>query len=148
MSDLLEIVPLEAQDADALAVMDQLLFGAEAWGPGAFESELANPDRAYLGLVEGETLWGFGGISLYEDAELMTIGVLPPWQGKGQAGRLLDALLEAARAAGAARVLLEVRSQNQAAQRLYASRGFTQIAVRRRYYRLPTDDALVMEKPL
>ncbi|MDO4791789.1 MAG: ribosomal protein S18-alanine N-acetyltransferase [Buchananella hordeovulneris] len=144
----LEIVPLEPQDAAVLAVMDRMLFGAEAWGPGAFESELENPARAYLGLARGEELWGFGGISLYEDAELMTIGVLPQWQGKGQAGRLLDALLAAARAAGSRRVLLEVRSQNEAAQRLYRSRGFTQIAVRKRYYRLPTDDALVMELSL
>ena len=48
------------------------------------------------------------------------------------------------RRAGCRAVLLEVRASNTAAQSLYAAHGFTRIGLRRRYYQVPQEDAVVM----
>ena len=57
---------------------------------------------------------------------------------------MLTELVGTARWAGCPEVLLEVRQSNEAAQRLYVRHGFVAIARRRRYYRAPPEDAVVM----
>jgi [ribosomal protein S18]-alanine N-acetyltransferase len=63
----------------------------------------------------------------------------------GLGARLLEALLAEAERRGQRRVLLEVRSDNGPAQRLYERYGFTRSAVRRGYYPGGVD-AWVMER--
>jgi ribosomal-protein-alanine N-acetyltransferase len=43
-----------------------------------------------------------------------------------------------------AQLFLEVRTSNDAARALYASRGFVPVGRRRAYYRDPLEDALVL----
>jgi ribosomal-protein-alanine N-acetyltransferase len=49
---------------------------------------------------------------------------------------------------GVRRLFLEVRLSNGAATRLYDSRGFTEIGLRKDYYERPREDARVLEKRL
>ena len=44
------------------------------------------------------------------------------------------------------RVVLEVRSQNENAIKLYEKLGFDKLGIRKRFYSSPADDAVVMEK--
>jgi ribosomal-protein-alanine N-acetyltransferase len=60
---------------------------------------------------------------------------------------LLDTHLDTARERDATQLLLEVRADNVAAQRLYAKRGFEQIARRRGYYG-DTDGIIMRLRPL
>ena len=62
--------------------------------------------------------------------------------------QLLDALVAEAARRGCTDVFLEVRVDNDRAQRLYRSRGFTQIGIRRGYYQPSGTDALVMQLSL
>ncbi|MDF2980181.1 MAG: ribosomal-protein-alanine acetyltransferase, partial [Actinomycetospora sp.] len=72
-------------------------------------------------------------------------GVAKALQGEGVGSLLLDDLLaEADRRSPV--VLLEVRADNEAAQRLYQRRGFTEIGRRRGYYQPSGDDAVVMKR--
>jgi ribosomal-protein-alanine N-acetyltransferase len=82
-----------------------------------------------------------------DEAEILTLGVAPKARRAGLGRALLDAACEAARAAGAARLFLEVAATNQAARALYDAAGFAQIGRRRRYYADGTD-ALMMSRPL
>ena len=79
-------------------------------------------------------------------ADLMTIATAPVAQGRGLGRRLLDELVRRAERSGAEALLLEVRADNEAAKRLYATSGFEVISVRRRYYQPGDIDALVMRK--
>jgi len=45
-------------------------------------------------------------------------------------------------------IILEVRSSNQPAIKLYQKFGFEQIDLRKKYYKDPDEDALVMKKQL
>jgi hypothetical protein len=59
-------------------------------------------------------------------------------------GRTLVAeLLQRARHAGVASVMLEVRDSNQPARALYESSGFQAIARRAEYYHDPPEDAVI-----
>jgi ribosomal protein S18 acetylase RimI-like enzyme len=53
-------------------------------------------------------------------------------------------VLEWGRNEAAAQAVLEVRAQNAAAQKLYQACGFEVIGRRRRYYKAPVEDALLM----
>lgn len=124
------------QDLERLAELEVELFGTEAWSLASWWGELAGrPRREYL-LAEDE-----GGVAGYagldhggEVSDVMTIAVLPRVRRTGLGARLLEELVERSVRAGAQRLLLEVRADNEAARALYASRGFELLQTRRGYY--------------
>ena len=61
---------------------------------------------------------------------------------------LMEAATDEARRRGVTQILLEVRASNKPAQLLYSELGFNFVGRRRDYYRLPTEDALVMKLKL
>jgi ribosomal protein S18 acetylase RimI-like enzyme len=69
-------------------------------------------------------------------AFVTSVSVLPGWQGRGVAGRLMDVCITHARAAGFERLELEVDPDNAPAARLYRARGFVPAGVRERVQRL------------
>ena len=83
-----------------------------------------------------------------EEAEIISLGVLPCMRNMGIGVALISSLVETATKRGAQRLLLEVRPSNNPAIALYRSTGFKTVAVRRKYYRNPSEDALVMSRPL
>ena len=68
----------------------------------------------------------------------------PEWRRRGAGRELIRVLILVARAAGAERILLEVREQNRPAIALYILSGFEEISRRRNYYEHPPDDALIL----
>ena len=80
-----------------------------------------------------------------DELQILAFGVLPGARRRGVGRELLTQVLSAARAAGAARVTLEVGRHNLAAARLYAGAGFVVFNVRPQYYRKTREDALEME---
>jgi ribosomal-protein-alanine N-acetyltransferase len=89
---------------------------------------------------------GYGGLIAYDhEAHVATLGVTKALQGEGVGSLLLDALLAEADKRSPV-VLLEVRADNEAAQRLYRRRGFTEIGRRRGYYQPSGADAVVMRR--
>jgi [ribosomal protein S18]-alanine N-acetyltransferase len=65
--------------------------------------------------------------------EVLNLGVLPAYRGRGAGAKLLQACLASLVQKGD-RCLLEVRASNAAARRLYARLGFREIGVRKDYY--------------
>lgn len=85
--------------------------------------------------------------SVLDEAELLTIAVLPGRRGRGAGQKLLHAVMTAARSADCTSVFLEVASTNQPALSLYRWANFAQIATRKDYYG-PGIDALIMHTDL
>jgi tRNA threonylcarbamoyl adenosine modification protein YeaZ/ribosomal-protein-alanine acetyltransferase len=159
---------LTVADADRCAELEAALFpGDDPWPTAAFVRELAATHNHYVAArtrADGgdplhpassrardrrpDKLVGYGGISRLGhtppfEYEVHTIGVDPAYQGRGIGRRLLDELLNFA--AGAV-VHLEVRTDNAPAIALYRSVGFTQVGLRRRYYRVSGADAYTMRR--
>ena len=92
---------------------------------------------------------GFAGIMVVADeAELLNIAVYPGMRRSGVGQMLLDQMLQSATAAGARRLLLEVRKSNAEAIRLYEKNRFVNLGERKGYYRNPIEDAIIMERRL
>jgi ribosomal-protein-alanine acetyltransferase len=71
---------------------------------------------------------------LLDEAELLLIAVAPEQRRQGVAMLLWNELARRLYASGAKVVHLEVRASNQGAQAFYASLGFAQTGLRRKYY--------------
>lgn len=84
------------------------------------------------------------------EAHILNICVAEPFRRHGIGSGLLEHLLEFAKGLGVLDVFLEVRPSNNVAIRLYQSRGFSQIGVRRGYYQAAggREDAVVLRKAL
>ena len=126
-------------------VLEQELFGEETWSAAAFWNELAETDTRYyvVALVAGEVV-GYAGLAVVgAEAHVLTIGVTGSAQGRGIGTLLLRDLLATA---GGRTVFLDVRVDNDVAQRLYQRHGFVPVGRRRRYYQPSGTDALVMAR--
>jgi ribosomal-protein-alanine N-acetyltransferase len=77
-----------------------------------------------------------------DEAELLTFGVVPHCRRIGVGRALLKAAIEALRASGARRLLLEVETGNAAALALYRSLGAAEIGRRKAYYEHGADAAI------
>ena len=80
--------------------------------------------------------------------EVGKMAVTPAWQGKGIGRRLLQAVVEAARAGGARRLWLETNRVLEPAIRLYESVGFTHVPAERRAASPYARSDVQMEMPL
>lgn len=134
--------PMAEADLDAVAALEPVLFGSGAWSRATYATELAHPQRRYVVVDSQGEVAGYAGVDLAEQASIMTIAVAPEHQRQGLGRALMTALLDYARTAGAAEVLLEVRADDAGAQSLYAAFGFTPIGRRRGYYQ--DADAITM----
>lgn len=145
------IVPMTSTHIDKLMAYELDMFGTEAWTRAGYRDELADTTYRYYVAAEDETgeLLGWAGIRILDtEAEILTVGVVPPARRAGIARRMIDALLAEAARRGAREIFLEVRVDNEAARALYAREGFEEIGVRRGYYDAGRVDAVTMRMGL
>jgi ribosomal-protein-alanine N-acetyltransferase len=137
-------------DVPAVAELEDALFGAEAWSPDILARELAAAADTtyYLVADEDGVVAGYAGLLVPGggQADVLTLGVAADRWGEGIGQALLDALLAEADRRRCAEVFLEVRVDNDRAQRLYQRNGFQPIGVRRGYYQPSGADAVVMRR--
>jgi ribosomal-protein-alanine N-acetyltransferase len=139
------IAPAQPSHAAAMAAIHAAAFPpGETWGAAAMAAQIALPTT--FGLIAPA-----GGMvlarSIGEQAEILTLAVMPNARRRGIARALLQAAAREARRRGARTMFLEVSSANAAARALYAGAGFGEIGRRVRYYSDGTD-ALILSAPL
>jgi ribosomal-protein-alanine N-acetyltransferase len=76
------------------------------------------------------------------------VAVSPTARRRGIGGQLLDAAIAVAEQHNADALYLDVRESNAVARALYRSRGFVEVGRRRRYYRRPAEDAIVLRRAI
>ena len=135
-------------DLDEVLAIEERAYPEETWSARAFWSELGQVDtRHYVVAVDGERVVGYAGLCDYPDeAFVQTVAVAPEEQGRGVGEQLLVELLAEADRRRKSPVALEVRADNERAQRLYAKHGFRRTGVRRGYYQPSGTDAWVMTR--
>ena len=140
--------PLDAAHAGAVATLESLVMGSDAWSEALVADELPRADRVWWAAYEGEALAGYaGGWIVDGQGQILKVGVDPAMRRRGIARELLAHVAADARDLGASRCSLEVRAGNVGAQELYAALGFRSLGVRPRYYS-DGEDAVIMEGPL
>jgi [ribosomal protein S18]-alanine N-acetyltransferase len=128
----------DAGDLDEMMVtMDEAFDAAfgEAWSRAQCLGILGLPG-VWLTLArqDGEPVGFALNRVIFDEAELLLLGVRPAFRGHGIGRALLERSSAKARDLGARRLHLEVREGNHA-RLLYDAAGFVQIGSRRGYYR-------------
>jgi len=134
-----------------IAAIEQLAF-TDPWSEQAFRDVISRSEmfvacarevgEGGAGRVLGYVVaWFAGG-----DGEIANLAVTPDARGRGIGAALLDAAIGEARRAGTTAIYLEVRDSNMRARGLYESRGFIEVGRRRRYYRKPVEDAVILRR--
>jgi ribosomal-protein-alanine N-acetyltransferase len=140
---------MQKEDIDQVLAIEQTSFSMP-WSRNLFLSEFRSPLVSTLmvslsSAAPKRTVTGYIVFWLVADEmHILNLAVAPDYRQCGIAHRLVLAGIKHAHAKGARRAFLEVRASNVAAQKLYSSLGFAGTSVRRDYYDLPVEDAVVM----
>jgi ribosomal-protein-alanine N-acetyltransferase len=136
------LIPATIAHGPAMAAIHAASFPpGERWGADAMALQLGLPGAfGYLAGPEGFVLARVAA----DEAEILTLAVVPASRRTGLATALLSAARARAADDGATAMLLEVAEANDAARALYARLGFTQVGRRRDYYGTGKD-ALVLK---
>ena len=137
----------EIADAATLLALEEACFRTP-WRGGELASHLASPTSlSYLcedgdGIPVGYLL----GLCLPPEGELYRVAVPEALRGRGLGRLLLERFLSDLDGRGADACFLEVRASNAPAIALYRSVGFLEVGVRKKYYKDPCEDALVLRR--
>jgi ribosomal-protein-alanine N-acetyltransferase len=129
---------MTAADLPAVLAIERRSF-PRPWSPASFQRELAlawsTLEVALEERLVGPRVIGYACTwRVADEAHLMNVAVHPGRRRRGVGRRLVERVLSEAAERGAKAVVLEVRSGNAGARRLYAEVGFRQIGLRRSYY--------------
>lgn len=145
------IRPAQACDIDGIVDLESRCF-SDPWSRATFLDLFSMMAEGLCQIVVAErdgSVVGFGvGEGVEPELHISNLAVDPKWRGLGIGRALLRALLDWGRRLGLEEAWLEVRESNQAALGLYESMGFVVTGTRKSYYRKPSEDALLMMRPL
>ena len=132
-------------DAGAIAEMEEEYF-SDPWHRRDIFTYICSEDSMSFVATDdsGVPIAYMLGRIIAPEGEIYRIAVKKEHRKRGVGYRLLSFALKTERGRGLECTFLEVRKSNAAAIALYRAHGFTEIGVRKNYYKGPTDDAIVM----
>ena len=152
--------PATPGDLEGILTLQQECSEAPHWSTASWLQILSGqqgcrPIRACF-VVEGEDKAKSGQLILGfsvaccagELSELESVATLLSARGQGLGRTLCRQVMEWSRVQGARTMELEVRASNAVAMALYRTLGFAEQGARRRYYRDPIEDAILMSADL
>ncbi len=135
-------------DIDEVAHLDSL--NASSWAILHFRQQLKTPhtfhyvarhsaNQKFIGFICGQLVEG--------EAEIHKIAVAEKYQRQSNANALMQTILLHLYKEDADHCFLELRASNIPAKALYKTFKFKQIAIRKKYYSSPVEDAIIMKLP-
>ena len=139
----LEIAPLLPLHLGEVAELERICF-SEPWSEESLALLAEGSNFGVVALDEGRVVAYGGMTSVLDEGNITNIATHPDHRRKGLGRQVVRALLAEADARGLATVFLEVRQSNLPARQLYRSEGFSEIGVRKNFYRHPVEHAVQM----
>ena len=143
MSDI-KIRPLIKEDIPFVARLEAVCFSMP-FTEKALNELFLNTSWHFFVATENDTVVGY--ISFYcilDETEIVNVCVMPELRGKGIGRALTKCAIDFNRETNGSKVMLEVRKSNTPAIKLYESLGFIPVGVSKNHYKLPTEDAILM----
>ena len=145
---MLEIRPMTHSDLARVLEIEVDLFPVDAWSEDLFLGELAEVSISRdvsVATLDSEIVGYASFRYVGKQGDMNTVAVASNQQGKGIGTALMDWLESQAALRNVREIFLEVRSDNEAAIKMYDARGYERIDIRRNYYG-NTIDANIMRK--
>ena len=109
---------------------------------------LKDNDNIFV-LLDDEDLIGYIIFHISKDfTDIFKIFIRDNDKRKGYATMLLNKVIDLAKRYNSHKLMVEVRAKNLNAINFYKKNNFEQISIRDKYYKNPTDDALIFERSL
>jgi ribosomal-protein-alanine N-acetyltransferase len=122
------------------------------WHLSSFEGEIQNFDISFpYVVIHPETGKLIGYVIFWQigkEVQISNFAVHPDFRKRGVGSSVLGRILGIIKKRGANIVILEVRESNNSARFLYKKFGFKEAGIRKDYYSLPDEDAVVMVKKM
>ena len=135
-------------DLDALEELEKECFSLP-WTREQLRNELPDGMHEFLAAeVDGKVAGYVGMMCVLDEGYISNVAVRPDVRRQGLGDGLIEAMLQTAAALSLAFVTLEVRESNAPAIALYQKHGFEAVGLRKNYYDLPKENALLMTKYL
>lgn len=129
-------------DCEAVAELDKEAFSVPMSVQG-YEREYSNPNSTTLVAEKDGQVIGFANLwNISGDVSLNNLAVTTLERSNGVGTALMREAF--VRFSGCDFITLEVRKSNEGAIRFYKRFGFRQVGIRRDFYDLPKEDALLM----
>ena len=142
------VVRLRREHLEDVAAIECLCFH-EPWSARALELLLGDDAVGAVCIEDGRAVAYAGMLFVPGEGQITNVAVHPDFRRRGYGGVLLDFLTEEAeRREDCEQISLEARESNLPAISLYRAHGFATVGRRRRFYRNPVEDCLVMIKSL
>ena len=145
--DNIKICDMEEKHIPFIAETEKENF-SEPWSETSILESSKNNTTFFIAERCGEPL-GYVGLNFVLDEGYITnIAVKSTDRQKGIATKLLNKCVSFARLKNLSFISLEVRKSNKVAIDLYSKLGFKNEGLRKNFYRLPTEDAIIMTRRL
>ncbi len=139
-----KIRKLESADIPRVAALEKETF-SEPWSEGGFADAISQPGNVFLVAEASHDIAGYIGMYVAADeGEITGVAVAEKYRRCGIATALIAEIKKQATSREIRTIFLEVRSSNIPARSLYERQGFVPCGARKNFYRLPTEDAIVM----
>ena len=129
-----------------VAELEKLCF-SDPWSEQSIASELDNVLALWYVALDDDRVVGYiGSQTVCGETDVMNIAVHPDYRRRGIGQILIEELVREVKNLGSISLTLEVRSSNAPAVSLYEKLGFSQVGLRKNYYRNPKEDAYILRK--
>ena len=129
-----------------VAELEKLCF-SDPWSEQSIASELDNVLALWYVALDDDRVVGYiGSQTVCGETDVMNIAVHPDYRRRGIGQILIEELIREVKNLGSISLTLEVRDSNIAAVSLYEKLGFSQVGLRKNYYRNPKEDARILRK--
>lgn len=137
---------MRKEDLDQVLGIEQTLF-SKPWSKQDFLDALLKKENLYIVAEDKEQILGYCGLwGVAGEGQITNVAVKKEYQGKGIATSLFDDILKKGEMIELQAYTLEVRESNVRAIHLYEKMGFVSAGLRKNFYELPTEDAVIMWK--
>lgn len=141
----MRIRQMTEKDVPTVALIERDCF-SEPWSEQGFLDGMANSTVFLAAEDDRGNVVGYIGMYLMKpEGEITNVAVAKEVRGRGIGAALVAVMQQWAEEHGIERIVLEVRVSNAPAIHVYEKKGFITIGVRKNFYRLPTEDAGIME---
>ncbi|MDY4144100.1 MAG: ribosomal protein S18-alanine N-acetyltransferase [Oscillospiraceae bacterium] len=142
---MIRIVDTRPEHLDDILLMEQQCFSVP-WTRDQLAAQMSDSMYIFLAAEDesGRAVGYVGLMYVLDEGYISNVAVSPSRRREGIADMLLTELYARAKAKKLSFLTLEVRESNAPAQSLYKKHGYTEVGMRKGYYSLPKEDAVLM----
>ena len=118
---------------------------SQPWTRQALLGEIASERSHYLVALDDDEIIGYIGFwKIFDEGHITNVAVKKSFHNKGVGSQLVEGMLALGHGLGIDRYTLEVRVGNHPAIALYRKYNFENAGIRKGFYDLPKEDAMIM----